>query len=272
MALLAAFLEVAPYLAGLFAADCAVSVCDLEKVLVYVPGQKIRHPVKPGDPLLPASVVGRCIVEGKRVVERVGPEVLGVPYVARAIPVREGGLVVGGISVSEGIEREEQLMAMAQNINGSMQDAMAGGQELAAAAREIAAHVRKIQELSAAVEREAARAREIVSFIERMAYQTKILGLNAGIEAARLGRMGAGFEVVAREVRQLAERVAEQVKVTEEVYSHILSAVKHLQEAVEEIQFQVTHQTEGTEALAAALEEISGAGEDLVKLAMSLRG
>lgn len=54
----------------------------------------------------------------------------------------------------------------------------------------------------------------IIKVIDDIAFQTKMLALNANVEAARAGQHGKGFAVVADEVKNLAVRSADAVKET----------------------------------------------------------
>ena len=114
---------------------------------------------------------------------------------------------------------------------------------------------------------------QIVAVIEGIAYQTNLLALNAGVEAARAGEAGAGFALVAGEVRALAQRSADAAKDIKTVMASGaeritggLTVVKDSSEALREIAGEVNAVSSLVDDLAQAAATQVGSIGDIARM------
>lgn len=100
--------------------------------------------------------------------------------------------------------------------------------QLDEAGRLVAGLETDVRDSTAAVEALAAAAEEIQAFtmlVQQIARQSRLLSLNAGMEAARAGEYGEGFAIVASEVRRLAQSAADAAERTEGLVRAIVQRV-----------------------------------------------
>jgi len=103
---------------------------------------------------------------------------------------------------------------------------------------------------------------KIIKTIDEIAFQTNLLALNAAVEAARAGEAGAGFSVVAEEVRNLAMRAAEAAKNTAGLIEGTVKSIRQGSEIVEETGSGFREVATNTEKMSELIGEITAASRE----------
>lgn len=106
---------------------------------------------------------------------------------------------------------------------------------------------------------------KIVKVIDTIAFQINILSINASIEAAKVGKDGNSFAIVAEEIRNLAQRTDEAAKNTEDIITENIKLVNEgfvLANDVEESLSEIDSESKRINALMA---EISVASVEQAK-------
>lgn len=238
--------------------EIGIGLTDREKFLLYQPSKNLKLNAVIGKKLEPGTGLYRAVHENlPRISVRIDNSSEGIPYTATAGAVyNEHGEIIGAISLTRSVERQDAMHKMAGSLLNNISMLASTAEEITAQSQEISSITRELAKIAEESEARVQETNRVLSFIKEIAGQTNLLGLNAAIEAARVGEQGRGFGVVADEIRKLAVSSTEsiskitaiigaiqsdsmansnQISQVEQGISQVADAISHMAEVVQEL-------------------------------------
>lgn len=149
-------------------------------------------------------------------------------------------------------ERTEEIMGTVEALSNNVRQFSQEGETLQVVCGELVSSLSQID--------------TIIASIDTVARQTNLLALNAAIEAARAGEAGKGFAVVAQEVRNLAQRSADDSDNIRETLKHMQGNINTIAPVVESFGEVAAAELEGTALMERRLKELHEQACELLTL------
>lgn len=211
------------------------------------------------------SVQAEAIRQKKRIVQEVDAAVFGFPVLGAAAPLvdEETGEIVGTFGLALPRKLAHELKNVSNSLGEGLNGVSAAVEQITAATNDVSNNQSHLHGEIQKVKGQLDSINKVMAFIKEIADETKMLGLNAAIEAARVGEVGAGFGVVAEEIRKLS---AESKKT--------VAQIKDLTQEIEKSMNETADASQSTlavvEETSAAIQEVNATVEEMTSLANHL--
>lgn len=217
------------------------------------------------------DIVHDILRNRKKITFDVPVEKYGHAFRFIGIPIfNEHNQVIGSLSVSKPIEVQVKLSEAADAVVNSTTSIAAAAEEMQASATEFEHHMAGLEKSQKEMLEYTENTKKILQMINNIAKSTRILGLNAGIEAARSGEAGKGFAVVASEITKLANQSAESVTEINDVMENLRQQVISISNTLKDTVEISTQQGLAISGITDSLERLTNVSEEVNTLAKKI--
>lgn len=256
-AILQSVVAVAPYIPMFIDEPVSVAITNTVGFIYNQPCKEIPVQCELGAPFPPEATPLMVIRSGERTVREVPARVYGVPFMSYAIPLREGSEVVGCLMIAKSVETLRSVKDAISSLSSEVEQVVCAVNEISEDVQVASASNQQVHGLMDKLLEDMNRMNEILGVINKFSNSTKILGLNASIEAARAGAAGKGFSVVAKEIERLSGNTTESAQTIGNMLGEIETQVNDMSDKSREATDAFTQQAASLQEIAATIQNLN---------------
>ncbi|MPQ32647.1 methyl-accepting chemotaxis protein [Clostridium estertheticum] len=268
--LLQSFYNLMPYFQHYFEDELVFTISNTEKFLLVQDCKNLKMSSKTGDAIPIGCAADICLKEKKPISVIVPKNVFGVPLKTMAVPVFENDKISGTMIIGMSLSKKEKMSDLSNTLSDSLSQISTNLFDMTSGIQKIAETNSGIQKFIEITKDNSKKTDEVLSFIEGIAKQTNLLGLNAAIESARAGEFGKGFSVVSNEIRKLSQSTKESAKQINSMLNTIQDSINEIYLRFNDSNLILDNQSSGLEEITATVQELNSTATILNEFASKM--
>ncbi|WP_338452397.1 methyl-accepting chemotaxis protein [Niallia oryzisoli] len=265
--LMQALITITPWIAEIMQTDMGFAVTDKEKFIIQKDGKTVKLNISPGDPVNPKSAMADAMRTKKPAAKNMDASLYGIPVRIYGYPLLdEYRNVIGSVGIAKNIETWTGLNKSAFELAESSNEVGHIIDEFIKVASQLNNDSIMLQGKADEINNKFKTTNQILDSIKSISSQTRLIGLNAAIEAARIGEVGKGFGVVANEIRKLSGHSNDASVEIEKTLRELQINLQNITEEVTAINATVINQLEKAKEINSRISRF----EEISKLLLAL--
>lgn len=268
--IISSFEAILEQLPALFEDEISFTLTDKQRFVKFVESKNMPAYSEVGKVIPKGEALGEVMESGKTKAFTVD-NYNNMSIRVVAIPLKdEYGKIVGAISYGKNLENSIKVTKMSVDLSNATASILK-------VANGINNDIQNIREINTKVADEVKNTSkqcnntdDIIKFIEGIAKQTNLLGLNAAIEASRAGELGRGFGVVASEIRKLSGSSTQSITEINNILKSIKDSVGKVENIIGISMTSAEKQEQAITEIVNSVKELNKSAEILAKLASKL--
>lgn len=269
---LATIIEAIPHIILNYEVGTVMGVCNTEKVLYLAVLTSEKYVKEDKNPTLPLTSqgFGKVLKNRSRVIADM-PSNYGESAQFAGNPIfDERGTLIGAFGHSKPSKDQLELQKTANLVVDTSTNIASSTEQVKASSEDFNQHMKHLAGAQKDMLEYTENTKKMLQMINNIAKSTRILGLNAGIEAARSGEAGKGFSVVASEITKLANQSADSVNEINQVMDNLTQQVVEISKIVDDTYTISNEQSVAITTIAESLDQLTLISEKVSELSKKL--